>query len=143
MKRDQLGISPSFAVWAGVLWFVLVCNQAGISYVLRHSDPRYVYLSQHVAMLRSDVVCTYVPFVGALLAIVGLLARRRWGWGLAMLLNLTLFVGTFAVSGTAFWMARPYGVNGVILKPDFIGVPTVAFLLVMVLLSPSVRRGFR
>jgi hypothetical protein len=143
MKRDQLGISPSFAVWAGVLWFALVCNAASVSYVLRHSDPRYAYLAAHAVMLRSDVLCTYVPFAGALLAIVGLIARRRWGWGLAMLLNLALVVGTFAVTGTAFWMARPYGVGGQILRPGIIGVPTVAFLLMIVLLAPGVRRGFR
>src|SRR2546427_10280163 len=100
MNRSQLGISPSFAVWAGVLWFVLVCNAAGVSYVLRHSDPRYVYLYEHAAMVRSDALCTYVPLVGALLAIAGLLARRRWGWGLAVLLNLALVAGAFAVTGT-------------------------------------------
>ncbi len=94
-------------------------------------------------MVRSDVLCTYVPFVGALLAIAGLLARRRWGWGLAMLLNLALVAGAFAVTGTAFWLARPYGVDGVILRPEIIGVPTVALLFTMVLLAPSVRRGFR
>src|SRR5213593_2195479 len=143
MNRSQLGISPSFAVWSGVLWFTLVCNAAGVSYVLRHSDPRYVYLYEHAAMVRSDVLCTYVPFVGALLAIAGLLARRRWGLGLAMLLNLALVAGAFAVTGTAFWLARPYGVDGVILRPEIIGVPTVALLFTLVLLAPSVRRGFR
>ena len=143
MNRSQLGISPSFAVWAGVLWFVLVCNAAGVSYVLHHSDPRFTYLYEHAAMVRSDVLCTYVPFGGALLAIAGLLARRRWGWGLAMLLSLAPLAGTFAVAGTAFWMARPYGVDGAILQPGIIGVPTVAFLMILVLLSPTVRRGFR
>ena len=143
MNRSQLGISPSFAVWVGVLWFALVCNAAGVSYVLRHSDPRYVYLYEHAAMVRSDVLCTYVPFAVAVLAIAGLLARRRWGWGLAMLLNLALVAGAFAVTGTAFWLARPYGVNGVILRPEIIGVPTVALLFTLVLLAPSVRRGFR
>ena len=72
MNRPQLGISPSFAVWSGVLWFTLVCNAAGVSYVLRHSDPRYVYLHEHAAMVRSDVLSTYVPLVGAAL-------RRGWG----------------------------------------------------------------
>jgi len=118
MNRSQLGISPSFAVWVGVLWFALVCNAAGVSYVLRHSDPRYVYLYEHAAMVRSDVLCTYVPFAVAVLAIAGLLARRRWGWGLAMLLNLALVAGAFAVTGSAL-------------------------LFTMVLLAPSVRRGFR
>jgi hypothetical protein len=60
-----------------------------------------------------------------------------------MLLNLALVAGAFAVTGTAFWLARPYGVDGVILRPEIIGVPTVAFLFIIVLLSPSVRRGFR
>src|SRR5213593_4696741 len=73
----------------------------------------------------------------------GLLARRRWGLGLAMLLNLALVAGAFAVTGTAFWLARPYGVDGVILRPEIIGVPTVALLFTLVLLAPSVRRGFR
>src|SRR5438477_10648522 len=143
MVRPQVSISPSFAVWVGVLWFALVCNAAGVSYVLRHSDPRYVYLYEHAAMVRSDVLCTYVPFAVAVLAIAGLLARRRWGWGLAMLLNLALVAGAFAVTGTAFWLARPYGVDGVILRPEIIGVPTVALLFILVLLAPSVRRGFR
>ena len=143
MVRPQVGISPSFAVWVGVLWFALVCNAAGVSYVLRHSDPRYVYLYEHAAMVRSDVLCTFVPFVGAALAIVGLLARREWGWGLALVLNLALVAGSFAVTGTAFWMVRPYGVGGEILKPNMAGVPAGALLMILVLLAPSVRRGFR
>src|SRR5207247_8835761 len=141
MVRPQVGISPSFAVWVGVLWFALVCNAAGVSYVLRHSDPRYVYLYEHAAMVRSDVLCTYVPFAVAVLAIAGLLARRRWGWGLATLLNLALVAGAFAVTGTAFWLARPYGVDGAILRPEIIGVPAVALLVSLVLLAPVVAGG--
>jgi len=143
MNRIQLGISPSFAVWVGVIWLALICDAAGVSYVLRHWDPRFTYLYEHAAMLRSDLLCTYVPFAVAVLAMAGLVARRWWGWSLALLLNLALVAGTFAVTGTAFWLARPYGVNGVILRPEFIGVPTVGFLVVLVLLSPTVRRGFR
>ncbi len=143
VNRAQLGISPSFAVWVGVVWCVFICDGAGVSYVLRHYDPRFVYLNQHASMVRSDLLCTYIPFAGALLAIAGLLARRWWGWSLAMLLNLALVAGCFAVAGTAFWLARPYGVGGEILKPQIIGVPTVAFLVMLVLLAPSVRRGFR
>jgi len=143
VNRAQLGISPSFAVWVGVVWCVFICDGAGFSYVLRHYDPRFVYLNQHASMVRSDLLCTYIPVAGALLAIAGLLARRWWGWSLAMLLNLALVAGCFAVAGTAFWMARPYGVSGEIMKPQIIGVPTVAFLVMLVLLAPSVRRGFR
>src|SRR2546422_9884750 len=112
MNRTQLGISPSFAVWAGVLWFALVCNAAGVSYVLRHSDPRYVYLYEHAAMVRSDVLCPYVPFVGAILATTALLARCRRGWALAVLLNLALVAGGFTVTGTAVWLAPPASVAG-------------------------------
>ena len=142
MNRIQLGISPSFAVWVGVIWLALICDAAGVSYVLRHWD-RFTYRYEHAAMLRSDLLCTYVPFAVAVLAMAGLVARRWWGWGLALLLNLALVAGTFAVTGTAFWLARPYGVDGVILRPEIIGVPTVALLFMIVLLAPSVRRGFR
>ena len=104
VNRAQLGISPSFAVWVGVVWCVFICDGAGFSYVLRHYDPRFVYLNQHASMVRSDLLCTYIPVAGALLAIAGLLARRWWGWSLAMLLNLALVAGCFAVAGTApFW----------------------------------------
>ncbi|HYY05811.1 MAG TPA: hypothetical protein VE997_04490 [Candidatus Limnocylindria bacterium] len=143
MNRTRRGISPSFAVWVGVVWFVLVCDTAAVSYVLRHGDPRFVSLYGHAGMLRADVLGTYVPFASGLLAIAGLLARRWWGWGLALVLNLAVGAGTFAVAGTAFSMARPHGVDGAILRPEIIGVPTIAFLLMLVLLSPSVRRGFR
>ena len=143
MDRTQLGISPSFAVWVGVIWFTLVCDSAGVSYAVRHYDPRFMYLHEHAAMVRSDVLCTYVPFAGAFLAIAGLLARRWWGWGLAMLLNVALVAGNFAVAGTAFWMARPYGVGGQILRPEIIGIPAIAFLVILVFLAPTVRRGFR
>src|SRR5438045_9544206 len=112
MNRTQLGISPSFAVWVGVLWFALVCNAAGVSFVLRHSDPRYVYLYEHAAMVRSDVLCTYVPFAVAVLAIAGLLGRRRWGWGLAGPLDRALAGGASAVAGTAVSVARPSGRGG-------------------------------
>src|SRR5919198_3164339 len=117
MNRHPFRISPSFAVWVGVLWLALVCDAAGVSYVLRHWDPRFAYLSERAAMVRSDVLCTYVPFAGAVLAMAGLVARRRWGWGLALLLNVALLAGTYAVAGTAFWLARPYGVDGAILRP--------------------------
>jgi len=143
MNRSQLSISPAFAVWLGVAWLALVCDTAGVSYVLRHHDPRFTFLYEHASMVRSDVLCTFVPFVGAALAIVGLLARREWGWGLALVLNLALVAGSFAVTGTAFWMVRPYGVGGEILKPNMAGVPAGALLMILVLLAPSVRRGFR
>jgi len=58
-------------------------------------------------------------------------------------LNLALVAGSFAVTGTAFWMVRPYGVGGEILKPNMAGVPAGALLMILVLLAPSVRRGFR
>src|SRR5438093_12821433 len=98
MVRPQVSISPSFAVWVGVLWFALVCNAAGVSYVLRHSDPRYVYLYEHAAMVRSDVLCTYVPFAGSVLAFAGLRARRRGGWAPARRLNLALVAVAVAVA---------------------------------------------
>jgi len=143
MKRSQLSISAPFAVWIGVAWLALVCDTAGAAYVLRHQDPRFALLYEHASAVRADVLCTYVPLAGAVLAIAGLLARRRWGWGLALLLNLAAVAGSFAVTGTAFWIARPYGADGAILKPAMIGVPGGAFLMLLVLLAPSVRRGFR
>src|SRR5438034_10093378 len=108
MKRSQLSISPAFAVWLGVAWLALLCDTAGVSYVLRHHDPRFAFLYEHASMVRSDVLCTFVPFVGAALAIVGLLARREWGWGLALVLNLALVAVIFAVTGSALWLVRLY-----------------------------------
>jgi hypothetical protein len=143
MRRSQLSISPAFAVGLGVAWFALVCDAALVSYVLRHDDPRFSFLSEPAAMVRSDLVCTCVPIVGALLASLGLLGRRSWGWSLALLMNVAVVVGAFAITGTSFWMARPYGVNGQILPPEAFGIPTAALVVFLVLLAPSVRRGFR
>jgi hypothetical protein len=143
MERSNLIIRPGFAVWLGVLWLALICDAAGISYVLRHADPRVVILYRQSLMARSDLICTWIPLLGGLLAIVGLLARRRWGWALAVTLNLALAAGAFAVSGTAFWMARPYGVGGQIVRPSVFGIPMVALIVFFVLLAPGVRRAFR
>src|SRR5438093_13115197 len=143
MKHSQLSISPAFGVWLGVAWLALVCNAAGVSYVRRHDDARFVFLYEHAAMARADALSTYIPLAGAILAIIGLLRRRPWGWGLALVLNLALVAGCFVVTGTAFWMARPYGVGGQILTPQMLGVPAVACLVILVLLAPSVRRAFR
>ena len=107
------------------------------------NDPRFSFLSEPAAMVRSDLVCTCVPIVGALLASLGLLGRRSWGWSLALLMNVAVVVGAFAITGTSFWMARPYGVNGQILPPEAFGIPTAALVVFLVLLAPSVRRGFR
>ena len=143
MKRSQLSISPPFAQWLAVAWLALLCDAAGAAYLLRHHDPRFELLYEHTSTVRADVLCTWVPLACAVLAIAGLIARRRWGWSLALLLTLAAVAGSFAVTGTAYWMARPYGADGAVLKPAMLGVPGGAFLMLLVLLAPSVRRGFR
>ncbi len=143
MRRSQLSISPAFAIGLGVVWFALLCDAAVISYVLRHEDPRFWFLQDPAAMVRSDVLCTFIPMLGAVLAMLGLLGRRMWGWSLALVMNLAVVVGAFAMTGSAFWMARPYGVDGQIVAPSAFGIPTAALVMFLVLLAPSVRRRFR
>lgn len=128
-------------IWGNIIFFIYILGASIVGVISRHQDPNWASMAD--VRLKYDMLFGLGFSLLCIVASIGLILRKKWGWEFALSLNLlVLFVSFILRVGVYIWTYYSYSEGVLVTDIDSITMSIFSIFFIFAISNRRIREQY-